>query len=259
MSALYEIERRDCHVITQVVKTELVVRTEGNIAGIGFTTLVGVRAVLVDTIHRQAEEHINRSVPFAITFRQIIVDGHYVYTLMRQGVQIDRQRCHKGLTFTGSHLRNRSALLFVVLHRAVEHHATEQLHVIVHHVPRDLVSAGHPVVMIDRFVAFYLHEVEPRVSRQIAIQLRCGNLDGLVLRETARRRFDDRERLRKHFRQLLFIHILDLFLEFIHLVVDLLAFVNRRTFDGCFQLRDTGFLVRYRFLQPVHQRKRTSA
>ena len=259
MSPLYEIQRRDRHVITQVVKTELVVRTESDIASVRFTALVRVRAVLVDTIHRQAEEHINRAVPFGVTFGEVVVDCHHVYTLMRQGIEVHRQGCHKGLTFTGSHLRNRSALLFVVLHRAVQHHATEQLHVIVHHVPRDLVSAGHPVVMIDRFVAFYLHEVEPRVSRQIAVQLRCGNLDGLVLRETASRRFDDGKSLRKHLGQLHFIDILDLFLEFVHLVVDLLTFVNRRTLDGSLQLRDTGFLVRYGFLQLVHQRKRTSA
>ena len=259
MSALYEIQRRDRHVIPQVVKTELIVGTKGNIAGIGLTTLVRVRAVLVDTIHRQTEEHINRSIPLAITFRQIIVDGHHVYTFMRQGVEVHRQRCHKGLTFTGSHLRNRPALLFVVLHRAVQHHATEQLHIIVHHVPRDLVAAGHPVVMIDRLVAFYLHEVKPRVSSQITVQLRCGNHQTLVLRETASRRFDDCKSLRKHLSQLLFIDVLDLFLEFVHLVVDLLTFVNRRTLDGCLQLCDTGFLVRYRLLQLVHQRKRTSA
>ena len=63
MCALYQIGGRYGHVITQIVETELVVGTEGDISLISLTTGLRVRLMLIDTIHAQAMEHIERTHP----------------------------------------------------------------------------------------------------------------------------------------------------------------------------------------------------
>ena len=248
MAALHEVERRGSHVITQVVETELVVCSKSDIAGIGLAALVGVGFMLVDTIDGEAEEHVYRSVPLAITLGEVVVDSHHMHTFVRQGVEVHRQCGYEGLTFTGRHLGNLTL---------VQHDAAEELHIVMDHVPGDLVTAGHPVVLIDRFVTVYLHEVKTGVGREVAVQLGCRHFHGLGLSETTGGGFDDSESLRKNLRQHFLIDFFDLFLEFIDLVVDLLALLDRCCLNGGFQLGNTCLAVGYRFLQFIHQRLRT--
>ena len=234
MSTLYEVKRRGSHVITQVVKTKLIIRSERNITSIGLTALVAIRTMLVNTVHRQAEEHINRSVPLGVTFSEVIVDGNHVYTFVGQGIEVYRQGSHEGLTFTGSHLGNLTLM---------QHNTTEELHVIVDHVPMNLITPCHPVVFIDSYWLlaigcwlFYFHEVETRISSQVFIHLGCSHLNGLVFGETACGRFDDRVRLGKNFREDLLILIFYLFFEFIYFVVYLLTFLDRRGLNLRFEI-----------------------
>ena len=156
MSALHEVEGADGHVITQVVETELVVRTERDIAGICFPALVTVRLVLVNTVDSKTKEHIDRSIPLGVTFGEVVIDGHYVYAFVGQSVQVNRERCDECLTFTGSHLGDLTLM---------QYHTAEELNVIVDHIPCDFVTTCHPMVDIDRFVSFYLDKVETPVSR----------------------------------------------------------------------------------------------
>ena len=203
MSALHEVQRADCHVITQVVKTELIVRTKGNIAGIGLTTLIGIGFIAVDTIDTQAKELVERAIPLAVTFGEVVIDGHYVNTFVREGVEVHRQGSHEGLTFTGRHLGDLTLM---------QHDTTEELHIIVHHIPCDLITAGHPVVVIDRFLADDLDEVIARIGCEVLIHLGSRHLDRLTLGKTTCRRFDDRKGLRQNLIQYFFVLILDLFL-----------------------------------------------
>ena len=104
VSALYEVERGGSHVVSQVVEAELVVRAEGDVAGVGFASFVAVGLVFVDTIDGETEEHVYRSVPLGVTFGEVVIDGDHVYAFMCQCVEIDRQCRHEGLTLAGSHL-----------------------------------------------------------------------------------------------------------------------------------------------------------
>ena len=203
MTTLNEIQRADRHVITQVVKTELIVRTKGNIAGIGLTTLIGIGFIAVNTIDTQAQELIEGTVPLAVTFGEVVINGHYVNTFVREGVEVHRQGSNQGLTFTGRHLGDLTLM---------QHDTTEELHIIVHHIPCDLITAGHPVVVIDRFLADDLNEVIARIGCEVLIHLGSRHLDRLTLRKTMCRRFDDRKSLRQNLLQYFFVLILDLFL-----------------------------------------------
>ena len=66
--ALYQIVRTDRHVITQVVETEFVVCTEGDVCIVSRAAGIRVRLVLVDTVYGKSMEHIKRSHPFRVTF-----------------------------------------------------------------------------------------------------------------------------------------------------------------------------------------------
>ena len=113
---LYKVERRGRHIITQVVETEFVVRTEGNVGIVCLSAFFGVGLVLVDTVYRQPVEHIQRSHPFGVALRQIIVHRNHVYTVACQCVEEYGQRCHESFTFTRCHF----GYLAFVQHYAAE-------------------------------------------------------------------------------------------------------------------------------------------
>ena len=66
-------------------------------------------------------------------------------TITSQGIQEDRSCTYESLTLTGSHLR------YLAL---VQNGTSEELYVVVYHVPYNFVTAGLPVVQEDSLVAF---------------------------------------------------------------------------------------------------------
>ena len=212
--------------------------------------------MLVDTIDTQAVEHIERSHPFGVTAREVIVHGHDMHTLVGEGVEEDGQGSDERLTFTGSHLGDGTALLLVVFDCSVEHDAAEELHVIVHHIPCDFVTTRHPMVVVESFVAINLDKVKTRVGSQVLVELGGGHFGGLVLGKTTGCRFDNREGLGEDIGQRDFVLLTDFLLEFVHLVVDFLTFLDRCSFDGCFEFGDAVLSVRHVGLDAVHERLR---
>ena len=156
MLALYQILRRNGHIITQIIETEFIVGTKSNICHIRTTTSFRVRLMLIDTIYAQAMEHIKRTHPFRVTFCQIIVDSYYVYAITRQGIQEHRKRCYQSLTFTGCHFRNLTLM---------QHHTTKQLYIVMYHVPGHFVSTCFPMVLPDSLVTFNTNEVTSLCSK----------------------------------------------------------------------------------------------
>ena len=151
MHALYKVAWLCSHVVAQVVETELVVCSECDVGHICLSALVRVGTVLVDAVNTQAMEHIQWTHPLRVTLCKVVVDCNHVYTIAGQGIQEYRECCHKGLSFTSRHLGN---LTFV------EYHATEQLYIVVYHVPYCVVASGLPVVAVYGLVAVYCHEIE---------------------------------------------------------------------------------------------------
>ena len=130
--------------------------------------------MLVDAVYAQAVEHVERSHPLGVTLGQVVVHGYDVYTVTGQGVEEYGEGSHEGLTFTGCHFGN---LAFV------QYDTTEELYVVVYHVPGNFITACHPMVFVDGLVAFDADKVLG--SSQLAVEVIGRYGDFFVLRETA--------------------------------------------------------------------------
>ena len=222
---LYKVFRADSHVVTQVVETEFVVRTERDVCQVCLTARVGVRLMAVDTIHAQSVEHIKRSHPFGVTFGEVIIHGNHVYTVSGQCVEEYRESSHQCFTFTGCHFRN---LTFV------QNDTTEELYIVVNHVPYRIVTTGYPVILIDGLVAFDAYKIF-RCS-QLAVKIRSGNNDFFIFCESFGSSFHDRESNGQYFVQCFFIFLQNFFFCLIDLCEDFFAVFQFQCLDACLQL-----------------------
>ena len=143
MLALHEIVFGCGHVITQIIEAEFVVSTEGDVAVVGLLAVFGVGLMLVDTVHAEAVEHVERPHPLGVSLGQIVVHRNHVNTLAGKRIQEHGEGRDEGLTLTCGHLGYLSLM---------QGDTADQLHVVVHHIPLEVVTSGHPVVPPDRFV-----------------------------------------------------------------------------------------------------------
>ena len=243
--ALHQLFGVAGHVVTQVVEAELVVGTVGDVAVVGAATCGRVGFVLVDAVDGEAEELIHRAHPLRVTFGQVVVHGDDVDTFAGEGVEVDGQGSHEGLTFTGGHLSDLALM---------QHDTADDLAVVVHHVPSDHVAASHPAVLVVGLVA---HDGDVLVfGCQLAIEVGGSHLHGLVFAEVFGGGLHHRERLGQDLVQRLFDVVeLQLF-QLVDLVVEFLLLVGLHVGVGFglgFQLGDFGHLgsglVLYVFLE----------
>jgi len=139
VAALDALAQVDDEVVAQVVESELVVRAVGDIRGVGLLArdrpqrpqvLIGLGEVGVDDVgglvldradaHPQAPEDL--SDPLRVAFGEVVVDGHHVDAAAGEPVEVRRQRGDECLSLSGLHLGDGAA---------VQHHAADQLHVVV--------------------------------------------------------------------------------------------------------------------------------
>ena len=134
VTALHHLRGVGRHaIIAKVVKTEFAVRTVGDIASILCATFCRAHRVL-NAAHRQTE--IGEQMPheLRVTTCQIIVYRHQVCRLTRQGIQVQREGRHQGLTFTRLHFGNLTL---------VQHDTADNLHIKGNHIPGQLMTADH--------------------------------------------------------------------------------------------------------------------
>ena len=164
--------------------------------------------------------------------------------LAGQCIEEHGQRRHEGLAFARGHFGD---LAFV------EHHAAEELHVVVDHVPLDVVAAGEPVGGIDGFVAFDRYEILR--CGQLAVEVGGRNDHRVVLREAARRVLHHGEGFGQDFVEFLFDPFVDALGRRVDLLRDLLLLFERglREFQLGFQLDDAGLVLSDEVGDPLHQ------
>ena len=97
-----------------------------------------------------------------------------MHALACKRVEKYRQGRYEGLTFTRRHFRNLAL---------VEGYASDELNVIVDHVPDYLVSTCNPMVYIYCLVAFDADEVLV-LAAKVAVKLVCGDNHLFVFFET---------------------------------------------------------------------------
>ena len=218
MLALNQVGRTGSHVITQVIETELVVGTEGDISHVCLATSIGVRTVLVDAIYRETIEHIERSHPLRVTLSQVIVDSYDVNTIAGQGIQEYRTGTNEGLTLTSSHLGNLAL---------VQNNTTEELNVVVDHFPLEVIATCSPVIVVDSLVTIDGDEVVGWVGCQLTVEVVGCNHSLLVLCETASGILDDAESCRQNLVEGNLILVECFLLQLVDLVEDSLTLVDR--------------------------------
>ena len=231
MLTLHEVLRADGHVVAQVIEAELVVRSEGDVREVSLAALVGIGLVLVDTIHGESVKHVERPHPFGVTLGEVVVDGNHVHPFSGEGIKENGERGDKCLTLASGHLGN---LAFV------EHNAAEELHVVVDHVPLDLVTTGHPVVLVDGFVAVDADEVVAR--SQITVEIGGGDSDLFLLNEAACRILDDGEDVGQYFIEHLLVLVGDLLLDLVDLSPDGLTLFELFLVDALAKVCDALFV-----------------
>ena len=227
MLALHEVFGRRGHVVAQIVEAVFVVRAEGDVGHVGLPPGGGIGLRIVDAGHRQSVEFVHRAHPFGVALGQVVVDRHHVHALACQCVEEYGERRHEGLSFARGHLGDLAL---------VEHHAAEELHVVVHHVPFDVVAAREPVGGVDGLVAVDRDEILR--GGQLPVEIVGRDRDRFVLGETTRRILHDGERFGQDFVELLFDLLVDAFGDLVDLLRNLL-FLFECGF-GAFQLRFQG-------------------
>ena len=149
-------------------------------------------------------EHIERSHPLRVSLREVVVHCNDMHSLACQGIEEHRESCHEGLTLTCRHLGDLSLM---------ENDTTDELYIIMDHVPGHLVTAGKPMVLPYGIVTFYGHEFLCRA--EVTVKLSRLHSDSLVLGKSAGCRLHDRECLRKD----LIEHFLDNLVDLLHELV----------------------------------------
>ena len=113
------------HVVAQVVEPELGVRAVRDVRRVGRALLL-VGLVVLQHADGQAEAFVDRPHPVRVAAGQVVVDRDDVHALAGQRVEHDGERAGEGLALAGAHLGDLAV---------VQHHAADQLHVEVAHLP----------------------------------------------------------------------------------------------------------------------------
>ena len=131
--ALHAIGRLVDHVVTQVIKTKLVVGAVGDVAGIS-RLLFFARHLRQINAHTQAQKVIQAPHPLRIALGQVVVDRHHMHPATGQGIQVNSQGGGEGFALTGAHFSH-----FAM----VQCHATAELHIKVTHLHDALRALAH--------------------------------------------------------------------------------------------------------------------
>ncbi len=177
--------------------------------------------MFVNTIHRESQELVEAAHPLGVTLGQVVIDGDHVDAFARKCVEIDGQCCHEGFTFTRGHLGDLAGM---------QHHATDELHIVMAHVPGNHVAACGPGVAVIALVTLNLYAVVR--GRQVAVHIGSRHLQNLVLLEPTRCLLHHGESLRQDLLQNILGGLIDLVLQLFNLFVEFLFLFNGEVVVG---------------------------
>ena len=126
--------------------------------------------MLIDTVDTQPVEHVQRTHPLRVTLGEVIIHRHHMHPIASKCIEEDRERSYKGLTFPRGHLSDLTL---------VKDCPPEELDVVVHHIPGDLITPSHPMVLVDRRIPFDTYEVVRHT--EVSVEVRSLDSDLRVL------------------------------------------------------------------------------
>ena len=127
--------------------------------------------------------------------------------------------------------------------------AAKDLHVVVHHVPFHLVSAGRPLVVVDGFVAVDGDKVVGRVGGELAVEVGGRDHHLVVLGKAACSVLDNAVGCGHHLVENLLQGVEHFLVLLVDFVEDGLAFVDGRVLDAALEL---GYFVEVRLGGVLH-------
>ncbi len=240
MRPLHQFVRLGSHVVAQVIKAEFVVGAVGYVGKIGRATCFAVGLVFVDCVNFKAVKLHQHAHPFRVTLSEIIVDGNHVDTPAGKCVKVNGQRGYQRFTFTGGHL---GYLTFM------QDNATDELHIVMHHIPFYEVTAGHPFVGILSFVTHDVYVIE--FGGQLAVVVSGRNLHNIILFKAAGGNTHYGKSLGKYLVEHHFYLSCDFFLQLVYFVPIFFLFVDIHLgiiLDARLHFVDFGLLFLYSFL-----------
>ena len=190
--------------------------------------------MLIDAVDTQPVEHVQRTHPLRVTLREVVVHRHHMYAITGKGVEEDGERSYQSLTFPGGHLSDLTL---------VEDRPPEELDVVVHHIPGDLITPSHPMVLVDRRIPFDTYEVMRYA--EVSVEVRSLDSDLRVLSQTASSALDDGEGLWMYFVEDHFELVEDILLELVDLRPDRFTLIEVLALDTCLEALHLCTLTRY--------------
>ncbi len=151
--------------------------------------------------------------PGTVPFGEVIVDRHQVDPFAREGIQVHGQGGHQGFSLTGLHL------CYLPL---VQGNPTDQLYVVMDHIPGDLFSGGIPGIAPYGLVPVQGNIIRP--AGQLPVEFCCiYPYFGVVLKAPGSF-LHHSEGFREQFQKCFFSPFVGLFLQVVDLAVQ--AFVQ---------------------------------
>jgi len=132
MAALHLLLAAGRHaVVAEVVEAKLAVGAVGDVGLIlGAAHLGGL--VVLDDAGSEPQECVELAHALGIAPGEVVIDRDHMDAAAREGIQIDREGGDEGLALAGGHLGNAPL---------VEHDASDELHIEMHHVPGVIMIA----------------------------------------------------------------------------------------------------------------------
>ena len=154
------------HVVSEIVESELVVRSVGDVAFVR-SLAIGRLHLTLDRANRQSERHVERTHPLHIAPGQIVVDRNDMHAFAFQRVEIGRQRSHERLAFAGDHFGDRTAM---------KHDAAHELNIEMAHAERSPTRLATDGKSLDQQVVERLARSQPLAELEgLLPQLRVGH------------------------------------------------------------------------------------
>ncbi len=152
-------------VISEVIEAELAVRSVGDVALVLGTALLWGLVVL-DDAGGKSQESVELTHALGVAAGEVVVHCHDMDAEPGEGIEINGEGRHEGLSLAGGHLGDASL---------VEHHAADQLDVEVNHVPGVLVVADHELHP-DHAAGGVLHDCESLGEDLVQALLQKGGI-----------------------------------------------------------------------------------
>ena len=172
--SLYQLLFINNHVVSQIVKTILIIGNIRNITCILFPSLVIFHRVQ-DHTDFQSQKLMDFTHPLRISFGQVIVDGYDMHAFTFQRVQISRTGRNQSLTFTCSHLRDTPLM---------QNNTTDQLYPVMLHIQHTLGSLTHRSECLRK-----------QIIQRLSLCQSLLELSGLILQLLVRHRLHSRPQL----------------------------------------------------------------